>query len=46
MGKGTGNNAALQAGSQEAVGTKAVRVTHHTERVAFPKDGKKAKAYF
>lgn len=36
----------MQAGSQEAVGTKAVRVTHHTERVAFPKDGKKAKAYF
>lgn len=36
----------MQAGSQGAVGTKAVRVTHHTERVAFPKDGKKAKAYF
>lgn len=24
----------------------AVRVTHHTERVVFPKDGQKAKAYF
>ncbi len=32
-----------QAGSAEE---KAVRLTHHTERVAFPKDGKKAKAYF
>lgn len=46
MEKGTGNNAALQAGSQGAGEVKAVRVTHHTERVAFPKDGKKAKAYF
>lgn len=25
---------------------KAVRIIHHTERVSFPRDGKKAKAYF
>jgi len=25
---------------------KAIRLTHHTERVVFPRDGKKAKAYF
>lgn len=27
-------------------GKKPVRLTHHTERVPFPSDGKKAKAYF
>lgn len=36
----------MQAGSQGAGEAKAVRVTHHTERVTFPRDGKKAKAYF
>ncbi len=25
---------------------KAIRLTHHAERIAFPRDGKKAKAYF
>lgn len=36
----------MVAGSAGTGGLKAVRVTHHAERVAFPKDGKKAKAYF
>lgn len=40
--------AAVADGESQATGAdrKPARVTHHTERVAFPKDGKKAKAYF